>query len=295
MAISVDIDKYSGFCGGVIRAITTAEKVLEQSDRLYSLGAIVHNDSELSRLGEKGLVTINSLDELQGDVSQVLIRAHGEPPKTYKKAEELKLELIDCTCPVVLNLQKNIRDVYLANLERGAGQIVIFGKIGHAEVLGLVGQTDGTAVVIQDEDMLSEAVANGSIDVTQPIDIFSQTTVSPVEFNKICSALSDLLSSENLTIHNTICNQVANRHERLVEFAASHDIVIFVAGKESSNGKVLFELCKETNIRSYHISESRELRPEWFRDDDNVGVCGATSTPKWLLEEVSNKILQKNK
>lgn len=306
MAQSVDIDKRSGFCAGVIRAISQAEKVLGTEGHLYSLGDIVHNEVELERLGKEGLVTIHSLDEAHsGDT--VLIRAHGEPPQTYIKAKQMNINVVDCTCPVVLKLQQTIQQTYQRQKQEGRGQIIIFGKPGHAEVLGLVGQTESEAVVVQDTDMLLQAIENKEIDLTGPVEIFSQTTKSPVEYEDLCNVLLekqaqasgmsefDIISEGRLTIHNTICSQVANRHENLVRFALDHDVLVFVTGKSSSNGKVLYELCSLHNFRTYHVSSPDEISSNWFRADDRVGICGATSTPKWLLEEVANKILQKNK
>lgn len=298
--LTVDIDKNSGFCAGVIRAIGKAEEYLSKGEenRLYSLGAIVHNDSELERLSKKGLVTIDKedFDDMVGAAGEVLlIRAHGEPPQTYERAEALGFEVIDCTCPVVLKLQQSIRDAYTRQKEVGCGQILIFGKIGHAEVLGLIGQTDGTATVIEDIAMLEEAVADGRIDLNVPIEIFSQTTKSPAEYRNLCARLEEMMERDILTVHNTICSQVATRHERLSKFAYEHDIIVFVAGKASSNGKVLCDLCKSLNIRTYHIDSPAEIKREWFRADDKVGVCGATSTPKWLLEETAEHILELNR
>lgn len=298
--LTVDIDKNSGFCAGVIRAIGKAEEYLSKGEenRLYSLGAIVHNDSELERLSKKGLVTIDKedFDDMVGAAGEVLlIRAHGEPPQTYERAEALGFEVIDCTCPVVLKLQQSIRDAYTRQKEARCGQILIFGKIGHAEVLGLIGQTDGTATVIEDIAMLEEAVADGRIDLNVPIEIFSQTTKSPAEYRNLCARLEEMMERDILTVHNTICSQVATRHEGLSKFAYEHDIIVFVAGKASSNGKVLCDLCKSLNIRTYHIDSPAEIKREWFRADDKVGVCGATSTPKWLLEETSEHILELNR
>ena len=310
--LTVDIDGNSGFCAGVIRAIGKAEEFLDsaKADKLYSLGAIVHNDAELSRFVEKGLVTIDKedLDEMvnaQGEV--LLIRAHGEPPQTYQTAEKLGFNVIDCTCPVVLKLQKRIRNAYEAHKEAGHGQIIIFGKIGHAEVLGLIGQTDGTAIVVENIAMLEEAVEKGDIKLDVTTEIFSQTTKSPAEYSRLCARLEEMMASYNelsvekfigrglLLIHDTICAQVATRHERLSKFALEHDIIVFVSGKASSNGKVLCDLCKSLNIRTYHVDSVSEIKREWFRADDKVGVCGATSTPKWLLEEVAEYILDFNK
>lgn len=314
MAIQVEIEKHSGFCGGVIRAIGRAEKFLEESPgrTLYSLGDIVHNEAELRRLGEKGLITVDKdgLMNIPDPSSEtLLIRAHGEPPQTYSLAQKLGLTVIDCTCPVVLKLQKSIREAY-ERVKPAGGQIVIFGKIGHAEVLGLLGQVSGDAVVIENMPMLLSALEDGSIRTDRPLEIFSQTTKSPVEYSEICKVLSEALrqaqlpmkvdetgtiaSPAGLTVHNTICSQVASRHEELAEFALGHDVIIFVSGISSSNGKVLFDLCKSRNPRTYHISDPSELEPEWFSDDDKVGVCGATSTPGWLLEQVAERIFCKN-
>lgn len=310
--ITVDIDKNSGFCAGVIRAIGKAEEFLKENNgrRLYSLGSIVHNDSELERLLNQGLVTIDKedLEEMvNADGEMLLIRAHGEPPQTYATAEGLGFSIIDCTCPVVLKLQQHIREAHLKHKAAGKGQIIIFGKIGHAEVLGLVGQTDGEAVVVENIPMLEKAVEDGQIRLDVPTDLFSQTTKSPAGFAMLSSRLEEMmagyveLSRERfkgtnlLNVHNTICSQVATRHERLSKFALEHDLIIFVAGKASSNGKVLCDLCKSLNIRTYHIDSVAEINREWFRADDKVGVCGATSTPKWLLEEVAAHILELNR
>lgn len=309
MALQVEIEKHSGFCGGVIRAIGRAEKFLEESPgrTLYSLGDIVHNEAELRRLGEKGLITVDKdgLMNIPDPSSEtLLIRAHGEPPQTYSLAQKLGLTVIDCTCPVVLKLQKSIREAY-ERVKPAGGQIVIFGKIGHAEVLGLLGQVSGDAVVIENMPMLLSALEDGSIRTDRPLEIFSQTTKSPVEYSEICKVLSETLphidspdgstgSPSGLTVHNTICSQVASRHEELADFALRHDVIVFVSGVSSSNGKVLFDLCKSRNQRTYHISDPSELEPEWFSDGDKVGVCGATSTPGWLLEQVAERIFCKN-
>jgi len=295
--MQVEIDSRSGFCGGVIRAISSAEKYLDATEgtHLFSLGAIVHNEEELGRLSRKGLVTIDSqdLDDMvsaQGEM--LLIRAHGEPPQTYTKASALGFNIIDCTCPVVLKLQNSILEAYARLHKDGRqGQLVIYGKRGHAEVLGLVGQVDGDAVVVEDLQQLESLVADGTIRTDVPIECFSQTTKSPVEYEKICSSLrSKMASSDLLTVHDTICSQVASRHENLVEFAQSHDVIIFVSGKASSNGKVLCDLCKGVNIRTYHVGSVAEINGGWFRPEDKVGICGATSTPLWLLEQVAEYV-----
>ena len=280
--LTVDIDKNSGFCAGVIRAISTAEDFLkktrgegQEGRRLYSLGAIVHNDAELSRLVELGLVTIDKEDleemvDAKGEY--LLIRAHGEPPQTYMTAERLGFNIIDCTCPVVLRLQERIKEAYNIQKEAGRGQIIIFGKIGHAEVLGLIGQTDGSAIVVENLAMLEEAVQSGQIQLNIPTEIFSQTTKSPAEYSRLCSRLEEMMAEASelpierfigrrlLVIHETICAQVAARHEKLSKFALSHDIIIFVSGKASSNGKVLRELCKSLNIRTYQIDSVSAMR-----------------------------------
>lgn len=315
--LTVDIDSNSGFCAGVIRAIGKAEEFLtkdrsnQQGDgKLYSLGAIVHNDAELTRLMDKGLVTIDKddLDEmLDARGESLLIRAHGEPPSTYRQAENLGFEIIDCTCPVVLKLQKDIKEAYDRQVAAGKGQIIIFGKPGHAEVLGLLGQIDDNAIVVENVMMLEEEVKNGTIRLDVPTEIFSQTTKSPAEYSSLCARLEEMMASYNelpierfkgrnmLVVHDTICSQVAKRHERLSEFALQHDVIIFVSGKASSNGKVLCDLCKSLNIRTYHIDNVSEIKREWFRADDKVGICGATSTPKWLLEEAAKHVLELNK
>lgn len=300
--LTVDIDSHSGFCAGVIRAIGKAEEFLENNadsgKNLYSLGAIVHNDAELSRLVAKGLVTIDKedLEEMvNADGESLLIRAHGEPPQTYVQAESLGFSIIDCTCPVVLKLQQRIKEAYVRQQEKGEGQIIIFGKIGHAEVLGLIGQTDGNAIVVENIQMLDELIQEGVVRLDIPTEVFSQTTKSPAEYTLLCNRLKDACCEGIVNVHETICSQVATRHDRLSKFALEHDVILFVSGKASSNGKVLCDLCKSLNIRTYHIDSDTEIKREWFRADDKVGVCGATSTPKWLLEEVAQHVLELNK
>lgn len=307
--MKVEIDRHSGFCGGVIRAIKRAESFLTEhpENDLYSLGAIVHNDAELERLRQMGLTTIDYDDlsqTLDAKGHTLLIRAHGEPPSTYMRAGSVGFNIVDCTCPVVLELQRNIREAYERScIEGNGGQTIIFGQIGHAETLGLMGQANN-ATVIENLNMLVEAIGDGTIDPAKPIDIFSQTTKSPAEYAEVCAYLEDKMAEAKkldvqefraldiLRVHNTICTQVATRQTRLSEFAARHDIIIFVSGKSSSNGKILSSLCKKTNIRTYHIESPEELNRQWFRPDDNVGICGATSTPRWLLEKVAGKVLE---
>ena len=278
--LEVEIDPHSGFCGGVIRAIGRAEEFLSSGGRLYSLGAIVHNEEELSRLSSLGLVTIDKDDlehipQMQGET--LLIRAHGEPPKVYEKARGLGFNVIDCTCPMVLNIQKSIREA--------EGRVLIFGKHGHPEVLGLVGQKEG-AVVFETALQLEEILP--ALDAGEQYEIFSQTTMSPVEYARVCGILGSKLPS--LKVHQTICSQVASRHKQLGDFALRHDVVVFVSGKTSSNGKVLCDLCRSCNIRTYHISGPSELQKAWFRPEDRVGICGATSTPGWLLEKTAGTV-----
>lgn len=292
--IKVDIDSHSGFCGGVIRAIGRAEEMLGRGVKLYSLGAIVHNEEELSRLESRGLVTIGKEELDNGAVGasdMVLIRAHGEPPKVYDRLASLGCEVVDCTCPVVLKLQKSIRAAYerLKALPE-PGKVVIFGKIGHPEVLGLVGQVDSDAVVVENPQQLSRAIEDGVIHEGCPVELFSQTTMSPEGYSTIRSMLSETLGPSLLEVHDTICSQVASRHRELSEFAASHDVVIFVSGSSSSNGKVLSNLCRSVNPDTYDVRSSAELRSEWFPEGKSVGVSGATSTPKWLLEQVAESI-----
>ncbi len=286
--LTVDVDPGSGFCGGVIRAITQAEDFLAAHPHLYSLGAIVHNEAELERLGSRGLETVEALDQVpEGET--VLIRAHGEPPESYQEARRRGLSVIDCTCPVVLRLQQRIREAY-ARLHRDghSGNILIFGKIGHAEVLGLLGQVGGDALVIENAGQFEEACRAGRINFREPVEIFSQTTKSPSEYADICERLR--ARSAEVTVHDTICMQVAGRHARLEAFARSHDAIVFVSGRSSSNGKVLFDLCRSVNPRTWHIGSAADIRPAWFHPGDKVGVCGATSTPKWLLEEVARAL-----
>ena len=281
--LKVEIDPGSGFCGGVIRAITRSEDFLSQEGRLYSLGAIVHNDAELGRLQKQGLITVNSLEEVP-EGGTVLIRAHGEPPATYESAKKRQLAVIDCSCPVVLQLQRRIRDAYIRLHQDGVhGQIIIFGRVGHAEVLGLLGQVEGDALVVENPQMLEEAMEK--LDFSEPMEIFSQTTKSPLEYKEICDML--LARGARLTVNDTICAQVASRHEKLVSFARTHDIILFVSGKSSSNGKVLSDLCRSVNPHTYLINSPAEIEAGWFQSGQSVGICGATSTPKWLLEQVA--------
>ena len=282
MRLTIEIDEESGFCYGVIRAVQKAELKLKESGTLYSLGSIVHNNLELERLNNIGLEVIDFPQMKNLHDTTVLIRAHGEPPQTYAVAKENNINLIDCTCPVVLKLQDRIRNTY----ESHNGQIVIFGKIGHAEVNGLVGQTNGDAIVVDSVESLHK------VDFTKPLQIFSQTTKDPKEYKEICDAMKEKIieaggSLENFKVHDTICRQVAQRHTNLVAFAKKHSVIVFISGKESSNGKVLYDLCKSVNDRSYHVQDVGQIDSGWFMDGDTVGICGATSTPKWQLDGVA--------
>jgi 4-hydroxy-3-methylbut-2-enyl diphosphate reductase len=282
----VEIDKNSGFCFGVVTAITKAEEELAKSGRLYCLGAIVHNSMEVERLEQKGLVTIDRdfFDKLSGE--RVLFRAHGEPPATYNKAEENHIKVIDATCPVVLNLQKRIRKAYLES-DKERTQIVIYGKEAHAEVNGLVGQTDGRAIVVGQLEDLSK------VDMTKNICLFSQTTKSIEGFNQIVQEIKKNISKDcEFEYNDTICRQVANRIPKIISFAAKHELVLFVSGKESSNGKVLFEECAKVNQNIYMITDLEEVDFTVIEGVKSVGICGATSTPKWLMEELKRKIEQ---
>lgn len=283
MKVQIEIDNSSGFCNGVVRAIKTAEENLSDHAELYSLGAIVHNNSELDRLEKEGLKVINLEQMSLLSDTTVLIRAHGEPPSTYELAKRQNIKLIDCTCPVVLQLQKKIADT--------DGQIVIFGKIGHAEVNGLVGRAEGRAIVVENIDQIDK------VDFSRPVNIFSQTTKDPDEFERVCNRIREKMADpSSLTIHNTICRQVAQRHSKLTSFAKEHNVIIFVSGKESSNGKVLYELCRQNNPRSYNIQSLSQIDRKWFKNGDKIGVCGATSTPKWQLTSCATflKIRLKN-
>lgn len=268
------------------RAIGKAEEELGNGKKLYCLGDIVHNGKECSRLQQLGLETIdhNTYNSLHD--ANVLLRAHGEPPSTYKKAQENNIHIIDATCPVVLHLQERIRKEYLADTE-SKKQIVIFGKNGHAEVLGLVGQTEGTAIVIEKPEEVEQ------LDFHRDICLYSQTTKPLDGFRKIVDYIQNHISPEaTFKYADTICRQVANRMPHIREFSSRHDVILFVCGKKSSNGRVLFSQCLDVNPRSYMIDTASEVDPSWLQDCSSVGICGATSTPKWLMEECKVRIQQ---
>lgn len=276
----IEIDTGSGFCFGVTTAISKAEEELAQGESLYCLGDIVHNGRECERLKNLGLITVEHEDLDKIKDAKMLLRAHGEPPSTYHTAQQQNIQLIDATCPVVLNLQKRIKAAY----EEG-GQIVIYGKNGHAEVIGLVGQTEGTAIVIEN---LEDAKR---LDFSHDIKLFSQTTKSLAGFREIVAYIEqNMQSGAQFTYSDTICRQVANRMPNIREFAQKHDVILFVCGKKSSNGKVLFAECNKVNPRSYMIDKPSEIDSEWFADAKSIGICGATSTPKWLMEQCRDRI-----
>lgn len=276
--LKVEIDKNSGFCFGVVYAIDMAEEILEEQGYLYCLGDIVHNDEEVKRLEQKGLKIISHNQLVRLKDEKVLIRAHGEPPSTYKLAMENNLELIDASCPVVLKLQNRIRKAYDKN-----EKIMIYGKHGHAEVLGLLGQTDNKATVFQDLEELEPD------STPEKVTLFSQTTKSVQKFYEIVGQLKD--RGIEVEANDTICRQVSNRDNELKHFAGRFDKVIFVSGTKSSNGRVLYEVCKGKNSNTYFVSEVSQLEKSWFHKNETVGICGATSTPMWLMENIKTTIL----
>lgn len=283
MLPEVEIDDKSGFCFGVVTAIQKAERELDADGSLYCLGDIVHNGSEVERLRRRGLRTISHDDLAALHDVKVLLRAHGEPPSTYDTARRNGIEIIDATCPVVLRLQQRIKAAY----DSGVPQIVIYGQRGHAEVNGLVGQTDGTAIVVEDIAGLD------AVDFTCDVALYSQTTKSLEGFSRIADEIrSRLAPGATLTTYDTICRQVAGRVDHLRTFAAGHSVIIFVAGAKSSNGRILYNHCREVNPRSYLIAEPEELRPEWLGDADTIGICGATSTPRHLMEAVRARVFE---
>lgn len=282
--MKVIIDDNSGFCFGVVRAISRAEEALAEGGTVYSLGDIVHNRVEVQRLERLGLQTVTHDDMERLGGRRLFVRAHGEPPTTYARAEELGIEVIDATCPVVAALQRKVKRAYDRMQEVG-GQVVILGKHGHAEVVGLTGQVEGRAIVVEKESDLE------AVDFARPIVFLSQTTQSHALFEHILELMRERAADPTqIEAIDTICGQVAGREERLSEFARKVDRVIFVCGRKSSNGKVLFEVCRRANPLSYNIEEASELQAEWLAGASTVGICGATSTPKWLMQQVADYI-----
>ena len=285
--MKVTIDAESGFCFGVVFAIQMAEAELDESGSLFCLGDIVHNNMEVERLARKGLKIINhdQLRELRD--CKVLIRAHGEPPETYQTAIKNNIELIDASCPVVLKLQNRVRTSF-EDIRKKNGQVVIYGETGHAEVNGLVGQTGGEAIILTGEQDIEH------IDFQRPIYLFSQTTKSTEGFDHIRNVIEERvksakgeIESQDFIANDTICRQVSNREPQLARFSTEHDVIVFVSGKKSSNGKALYGVCKAVNPNTYFVSETTEIQDEWFKNANSVGICGATSTPMWLMEDVA--------
>ncbi|WP_258098105.1 4-hydroxy-3-methylbut-2-enyl diphosphate reductase [Marinoscillum pacificum] len=286
--MQVEIDPHSGYCFGVEFAIQMAEDEMSDGQELYCLGDIVHNAMEVNRLYAKGLRTIDreQLQELHD--CKVLIRAHGEPPETYQIALENNIELIDASCPVVLKLQNRIKHSYDKTQEVD-GQIVIYGKPGHAEVIGLTGQTNDEAIIVTSEEDLDK------IDFSRPVVLYSQTTKCTKGFYTIKEQIEDrikkakgTLTLEDFNANDSICRQVSNREPKMVEFSTKHDVILFVSGKKSSNGRALYNVCLENNPRSYFIESEEEIQLDWLNAADKIGICGATSTPRWLMEKVAN-------
>lgn len=287
----VETDNLSGFCFGVQNAVEIAEKALRNGEQVYSLGPIVHNDMEVMRLVSLGLVSINR--ENLGNLKdcRLLIRAHGEPPETYKIAEENNITIIDATCPIVKKLQARVKESWLRSKEI-EGQIVIYGKPGHDEVVGLLGHANNNGILVSGPGDLSR------VDLTKPVMLFSQTTMSLRDYNKIAELIREGMRSNGITdtdtylrVHNTICAQVSGREPHLKSFAKKHDIIIFVSGKESSNGKLLYSVCKSVNPDTWFVSSPGEIQRSWFEGKRSAGICGATSTPKWLIEDIRDMIM----
>ena len=286
----VEIDKQSGFCFGVQNAVEIAEKALLRVERVFSLGPIVHNDKEVERLSILGLASIDHDEFRKLKNCKVLIRAHGEPPETYITAEKNNITIIEATCPIVKRLQSKIKETWLKTKE-GNGQVVIFGKPGHAEVVGLLGQINNEGILVSGPDDFQK------IDITRPVYLFAQTTMSVKEYRNFTDILRFKMEENgisdpdmNLIINKTICGQVSNREPHLKAFARKHDTIIFVSGRESSNGKMLFSVCKNINPDTHFVSSPEEIDKSWFKGKKSVGICGATSTPKWLIENIRDII-----
>lgn len=280
----VEIDRRSGFCFGVIKTIRSAESELEDSDKLYCLGDIVHNGMEMERLEKMGLQSVSREEYYGLKDCKVLIRAHGEPPETYEYAEKNNIELIDATCPVVLTLQEKVKSSYQKSKAQN-GQIVIYGKKGHAEVIGLDGQVNKTSIVLESIDDIEH------IDFSRPVSLYSQTTKRVEDFYRIADEVKARMNPDvPLEIKDSICRQVSNRVPHLKKFVHNFDVILFVAGHKSSNGRYLYTICKEENPRTHHISRTSEIDPDWLKGAESVGITGATSTPNWLMEEVADWI-----
>lgn len=285
--MNVIIDDNSGFCFGVVRAIGEAESALQSVGEVYCLGDIVHNRVEVQRLEQLGLHTVSHKDMEHLGGRTLLIRAHGEPPHTYHKAEELGITIIDATCPVVARLQRRLSEAY-GKMQQVGGSVVLLGKRGHAEVIGLTGQVNDDVVVIEGEADLN------LIDFSRPIYFLSQTTQSIGLFNQLADDIKARADGVEVTIDDTICRRVAGRESLLADFSRSVDVVIFVCGRKSSNGRVLYEVCRSANPKCYNIEEGSELERVWFEGAERVGICGATSTPRWLMEQVAEEVKRLN-
>jgi len=293
--MKVEIDENSGYCFGVEFAIQMAESEMQNGEQLYCLGDIVHNSMEVERLYKKGLRTISRDELAKLSNTKVLIRAHGEPPETYELALKNNIELVDASCPVVLKLQNRVKHAY-DQAKKINGQVIIYGKPGHAEVIGLTGQTDDEALIVSNEEDLEQ------IDYNRPVVLFSQTTKSTAGFYKIKSLIEERIKKtngefllENFQANDSICRQVSNREPKMIDFSSRHDVVIFVSGKKSSNGRALYNVCLENNQRSYFVENKDEIDLTWFESGDSIGICGATSTPRWLMESVADHISMSTK
>ncbi|MBN2665165.1 MAG: 4-hydroxy-3-methylbut-2-enyl diphosphate reductase [Bacteroidales bacterium] len=288
--MKIEIDQKSGFCFGVHNAVEIAEEALLDGEKVYSLGSLMHNDMEMHRLSSLGLITIDHEQFRALKNCKVLIRAHGEPPETYRLALENNITIIEATCPIVRKLQLKIRKTW-NDFRDSEGQIVIFGKPGHAEVIGLMGQTDNEGLLV------SKAADIDKIDFSRPVALFSQTTMEITEFANIRQLIYDRMKvrgiadpEKDLMVFNTVCSQVSGREPHLRAFAAEHDTIIFVSGKDSSNGRMLYSVCKSINPETHFISSVEEIEKSWFEGRESVGICGATSTPRWLIRKVKNHI-----
>ena len=287
----VEVDEKSGFCFGVQNAVEIAEDALKRGEKVYSLGQIVHNELEVERLSKLGLVAIDHDQFKRLRNSKVLIRAHGEPPETYRIAEENNISIIEATCPIVKKLQSRIENTWKYSRDH-KDQIVIFGKAGHAEVIGLLGQTGNEAILTDGKDNLDR------IDYTKDIHLYSQTTMSISRYRQLADEIKSRMTEagvkdpdNHIIVNETICGQVSNRQPALIDFSKKHDAIIFVSGMESSNGKILYSVCKSVNPNSWFISSPEEIRKEWLKGCKSVGICGATSTPRWLIEKVRDTLL----
>ena len=282
--MDIRIDDNAGYCFGVVKAIGAAEEELRRDGSLYCLGDIVHNSAEVERLSQKGLRVINHDTMRQLGGKKVLIRAHGEPPSTYRTADELGIHLVDATCPIVLALQSRIKRGY-EEMKQCGGQVVIFGRPGHAEVIGLNGQTDGTAIIVSNPDEID------AIDFSRPIRLYSQTTKSREDYMRLTANIRQHLPEEaDFTAYDTICNSVAGRTKALAAFAREVDVLLFVAGANSSNGHYLYEYCRSVQPRTYLVGSAAEVQHEWLEGAESIGISGATSTPRWLMEEVAEQL-----